>query len=58
MFNHDFELEKRYHPENFDIAEGEDVTKITVFNKNGKKVLEYGKIGKGKFKFGIKKYKI
>jgi len=31
--------------------------KITIFDKKGKKKLEIGEVGKGRFKYGIKKYK-
>lgn len=31
--------------------------KVTIFDKKGKKKLEFGLIGKGRFKYGIKKYK-
>ena len=50
--NYDQEIEKRYHPENF-----EDAQKVTVFDEKGNKKLEFGKIGRGKFKYGIKRYK-
>ncbi len=51
--NYDQEIEKRAHPENF----FEDAEKVTVFDEKGKKKLEIGKIGRGKFKYGIKRYK-
>ena len=49
--NYDHEIEKRGHPENF-----EDAEKITVLGEKGKKLLEIGKVGRGKFKYGIKRY--
>jgi hypothetical protein len=55
MFDHDYELEKRYHPENF--GDCPDIKKITFLDKKGKITLEFGKIGNGKFKYGMKKHK-
>lgn len=50
--NYDSEIEKKYHQENF-----EDAQKVTVFDKKGNKKLEFGKIGRGKFKYGLRRFK-
>lgn len=54
--NYDQEIEKMMHPENFDDLA--NVEKMTVYHPDsGKKKLEIGKIGKGKFKYGIRRHK-
>jgi hypothetical protein len=34
-----------------------NIEKIVVTDSKGEKLLEYGKVGKGRFKYGIKRYK-